>query len=139
MTSRRMARALRAEAELLDACGDQQEALQAAKAAFEEDPTEETLAARREAMAEMRRFRAWLRAAARVRDLREVLRTGLDSKGQPISTEVRAAAEQEIERLVAEHGEPLAGQQGPPPDPGDAAVHVQPVRGRGRTMRPGGA
>ncbi|MFF0867623.1 hypothetical protein ACFYUV_38080 [Nonomuraea sp. NPDC003560] len=136
MTSRRMARALRAEAELLEACGDEQEALQAAKALFEEDPTEETLAERRAAMQRMRQFRGWIRAVARIKQLRQELTRDLEAS-------VRAAIELEIKRLEADWGPLIAEieamQSAPPPGPGDAAVHVQPVRGRGRTMRPGGA
>lgn len=131
-----MARELRAEAELLEACAGEQEALAAAKDAYAEDPSPENSVARRAAMEQMRKVRGWIRAVARIKQLRQDLTRDLDAG-------LRAAIEREIERLEADWGPLIAEleamQSGPPPEPGDAVVHVQPVRGRGRAMRPGGA
>lgn len=55
----------RAEAEILDLCAQAQERLAAAKAAYRATPTPETREARRQAMQEMHRLRAWLRATGR--------------------------------------------------------------------------
>lgn len=55
----------RGELQILELCADEQEHLQAAKAAYEENPNPETLAAKRAAMDEMHRLRRWLRENGR--------------------------------------------------------------------------
>ncbi|GIH70351.1 hypothetical protein [Sphaerimonospora thailandensis] len=65
MSARMEAIRRRAEVEILELCADQQERLAEAKQAFDADPSPETLAAKKQAMAEMRSFRAWLRSAGR--------------------------------------------------------------------------
>ena len=55
----------REEADVLDACAEQQERLQEAKAAAATDPSPENLAAKRQAEQEMHEFRRWLRTNGR--------------------------------------------------------------------------
>lgn len=50
---------------MLELCAEQQERLVAAKEAYAANPTAETLAAKRAAMAEMHRLRRWLRENGR--------------------------------------------------------------------------
>lgn len=55
----------RGELQILELCADEQERLQAAKAAYNDDRTEETRAARQQAMDDMHRLRRWLRENGR--------------------------------------------------------------------------
>jgi hypothetical protein len=52
-------------AQVLDLCATQQESLAEAKQRAAEDPSPENVAAKKDAMAEMRAFRAWLREGSR--------------------------------------------------------------------------
>lgn len=69
---RLLAAKAREEAEVLDACARAEDALTAARAAWEADPTPETLAAYEQAQAEMYRLRSFLRAAAQERKVAAV-------------------------------------------------------------------
>ncbi|GII63538.1 hypothetical protein Skr01_36230 [Sphaerisporangium krabiense] len=136
-TARTRSIAARREADMLDACAVLQEALADAKQAYEADPSEETLTARRDAMAKMHEFRAFIRSVARVRQLRHDLAHSSLLKARP---DLRAAAERELARLEPEFGA-FADGQGPPslPRPSDAQVQAKTIRGRGRANTAGGA
>ncbi|MER7206334.1 hypothetical protein ABT340_04645 [Streptosporangium sp. NPDC000239] len=124
-----------AEAEMLAACAEQSELLAAAKAAYEENPCPETLAARRDAMGRMYEFRAFFRTIARIQTLRS------EAAKHPADSPKRQAAEAEAAVLCRAVGQ---APDWTPPSPtpsggGDVTVAARPVRGRGQAMRPGGA
>lgn len=122
---------------MLEACADQQEALAAAKQAYSDNPTQETLTARREAMANMHAFRSFVRSVARVRRLRYDLAYSSALKAAP---DLRAAAEAELRALEADYGAFAdAPQPVPQPSPGDAAAEPKTIRAKGRTNPVGGA
>ncbi|GII84604.1 hypothetical protein Ssi03_25940 [Sphaerisporangium siamense] len=138
-TARTRSIAARREADMLDACADLQEALAAAKQAYEDNPSEETLAARRAAMEHVHAFRGFIRSVARVRQLRGYLATGMIDQRQ-LTAEERQYVEAELERLEPQFGAFADGQGAPAPArAGDAQVQAKTIRGRGRAHASGGA
>jgi hypothetical protein len=138
-TARERSILARREADMLDACAEQQEKLAAAKAAYEADPTPENLAARRAVMTEVHEFRGFVRTVARVRKLRGYLATGIVDKRE-LTAEERRYCEAELTRLEPTHGTFADGQGAPAPArKGDAEVQAKTTRGRARAHPSGGA
>ncbi|MFI6814423.1 hypothetical protein ACIBG7_18575 [Nonomuraea sp. NPDC050328] len=107
MTSTRRVRA-RLDLEL--ALADEHDRLEAAKAAHAVDPSEETAAAKRAAMASYAETRTWLRALARLREAeRHVVEyaNARDEKGK----RKYAKAVYDLERIPREQGPLLAAME----------------------------
>jgi hypothetical protein len=97
----------RAKAELVLACAAVTDRLAEAKAVHAEQPTDETRAARRQAMAVVHETRAWLRAKAELARLpREI--AVLSGLTDPRSVAKRQAAEQKLARIERDYGDLVA-------------------------------
>ncbi|MEU8196334.1 hypothetical protein AB0C10_21360 [Microbispora amethystogenes] len=133
MNARLEAIRLREQAEMLEACADVQEHLAAAKGAASDDPSPDTIAAKRQAMADTHEFRRWVRAVRRIRKVRALL-TEL-----PADDKKRPAYEAELADLEARYGQFTADLETLKGTPGSVTVEPEPVRLKSRIKRPGGA
>lgn len=139
----------RAQLAFLEACETVEDHLQTAKDVHAENPTAETLAAKREAMATMHETRRWIRAVDGIARAKRDLKTyagATDEKG----LRRLAAARDALERIPREHGDLIAAMEElgatstsgqPPADPvpgGSVEVTPKPVRTTSRVGRPGG-